>query len=146
MRTHVLDACVVAKLVFPESGSEEAEELVRFLGRNEAGIHCPDLLFLEVASIGWKKLGKGECTARELHEILQVVDGLALDSWADRDLLPAALIVAIQTGTTVYDGLYVALAMQLDGVLVTADRRLAAAAVTTLGADRVRRIPSESPK
>ena len=38
--------------------------------------------------------------------------------------MEAALEIAVRTGRTVYDSLYVALAVQLDGRLVTADEKL----------------------
>lgn len=43
------------------------------------------------------------------------------------ELAPAALLTAIDLGVSAYDGTYAALTQSLDAVLVTADRRLAAA-------------------
>lgn len=43
---------------------------------------------------------------------------------ADRSLIAPAFTLAAQTQRTVYDCLYLALAIQLGGVMVTADDRL----------------------
>jgi predicted nucleic acid-binding protein len=57
--------------------------------------------------------------------ISQALERLPLTVFPSRVLLEAALEVALRTGRTVYDSLYLALAVALECRLVTADERLA---------------------
>ena len=85
-------------------------------------MHVPDLVFPEVGNILWKKIRRGDLT-EEQRGIAHLVEWRR---WrcTPRPLLEAALEITMRTGRTVYDSLYVALAVQMDCRLVTADERL----------------------
>jgi predicted nucleic acid-binding protein len=57
-------------------------------------------------------------------EILAELKGAPLVVFPSALLAREALVVAVETGRTFYDSIYVALAYTQDRVLVTADRRL----------------------
>ena len=121
MTLYVVDANVVAKWFVPERLSEEARGLLD-------GVHelaTPDLLWPEMGNVLWKKSRAGELTPREAVGIMQALERLPLTVFPSRVLLEAALEVALRTGRTVYDSLYLALAVALECRLVTADERLA---------------------
>jgi predicted nucleic acid-binding protein len=63
-------------------------------------------------------------TRAEANAVLVQLPLLALTRHAEAPLLAPAFDVAEQTQRTVYDCLYLALAIQLGGRMVTADQRL----------------------
>jgi predicted nucleic acid-binding protein len=120
---YVVDANVVAKWFVPERLSEEARGLLD-------GVHelaTPDLLWPEIGNVLWKKSRAGELMPREAVGIVRGLERLPLTVFPSRVLLEAALEIALRTGRTVYDSLYLALAVALECRLVTADERLAKA-------------------
>ncbi len=127
MKPVVLDACLVAKLVFPERGSEPAAGLVRECVSSGVTLHAPDLLFAELANLGWKKIRRGEATRDDALALLRVARALGIRGWPSAVLADAALLVACEVRCSVYDALYVALAHHVGGLLHTADARLVAA-------------------
>ncbi len=136
MRPTVLDASVVAKLVFPEHDSDRETDRVATLVAQGVPLHAPDLLFTEVASVAARKVRRREATARDARDLLRVCETLGIRTWPGRDLAPAALEIAMTLGCSVYDATYLALAVHLDADLATADKVLERAA-TRLG----RRLP-----
>ncbi|MBX6377531.1 MAG: type II toxin-antitoxin system VapC family toxin [Clostridia bacterium] len=118
----VVDASVAAKWYVPESGSDRAAVVLSSVERRVA----PDLLAVELASVLWKKARRGELEKAEAKEILD-----AFLASGPVELLPflpylsAATDLALAAGCTVYDGLYIAVAVAVEGRLVTADARLA---------------------
>lgn len=120
MSVLVVDASVVIKWFVPEIHGEAARRLL-------TGDHqylAPDLLFPEVGNVLWKKVGRGQLTARDARRLADDFTKVAVESVSSRALLGDAMAVATATGLTVYDATYLALAVRLDTVLVTADERL----------------------
>ena len=126
MEAVVLDASVVAKLVFPEQGSEAVVARVRALIDAEAALHVPDLFFVELANIAWKKVRRHEATADDARAVLDVARRLGARIWREPALVDAALEIGLALGCTAYDALYLAVAEHVDGTLLTADTKLAA--------------------
>jgi len=124
MTAAVLDASLIAKLVFPEAGADQAEALVGDLVRRRAALHAPDLLFAELANLGWKKVRRGQATSGAARGLLRVARTLGLRSWPSADLADGALEIALRLDCSAYDALYLALADHLGATLYTADRRL----------------------
>jgi predicted nucleic acid-binding protein len=123
---YVVDANVVTKWFVPEPLSEEAIQLLD----DQHELASPDLLWPEVGNVLWKKCRAGQVMAREAAKIVQALDRCPLTVFPSGPLLESALEIALATGRTVYDSLYLALAVALDCRLVTADERL----VNALGA------------
>ncbi len=118
----VVDANVAVKWVVDEPDSGPARSLA------DARLEAPDLLLVECANILWKKAGIGDLTRKEAAARLGVLLHAPVTLTASRELLDAALELALEWRHPVYDCLYVALAIRRNLPLVTADRRLAAAA------------------
>ena len=119
-RPVVVDASVAVKWCLPDEHLPEAEAL---LGPGYVRL-CPDLLFAEVGNALWKRVRAGRGTGEDAQQALA---GLRLVPWRITPawlLAEAALELALQTGRTVYDCLYLALAVREDTVLVTADEKL----------------------
>jgi predicted nucleic acid-binding protein len=119
MKKVVVDASVAAKWFMPEIHSEAAARLL-----DPAIVLCaPDLIAPEFGNILWKKVRRGEITDAEALEIVSAFRALPLEILPSADLLPAALTLAMEFDRTVYDSLYLALAVAEDCVLVTADAK-----------------------
>ncbi len=121
MTAYVVDASVAAKWFVPEDLSDEASRLLR----DDHELCCPDLLHPELGNIVWKKTRGGEITSSEARSILRALERVPLAVFPSRALLEAALDLALATRRSVYDSLYLALALALECRLVTADRRFA---------------------
>jgi predicted nucleic acid-binding protein len=131
--TLVVDASVVLKWVVDEAGSVAAAAL------RASSLAAPELLLEECANVLWVKQRRGELTADEARERLRLLFEAPVQLVPSASLLNRALELAIHLDQTVYDCIYLALALHLDGQLVTADRRLAEASRRDPGlADRVR--------
>jgi predicted nucleic acid-binding protein len=119
----VLDASVVLKWFVPEVHSDAAR---RLLGASHQFL-APDLLFAETANTIWKKIRRGELTTTHGQRLVADIGRIAVDTVPCRVLAEDAHALANATGRTVYDALYLALAVRLDTRLITADERLEAA-------------------
>jgi predicted nucleic acid-binding protein len=120
MSDFVLDASVVIKWCVPEVHSAEAHRWRAVAGT----FHAPTFFDIEIAAILWKKIRRAEITRAQADTILSQVLALPIIRHPDGPLVPAAFDIADQTGRTVYDSLYVALAAHVGGTAVTADLKL----------------------
>jgi predicted nucleic acid-binding protein len=120
MTLYVVDSSVVVKWFVPEPLTAEANRL-RF---GSDPLHAPEFLDVEVAAIAWKKIRRGVMTRAEADFILTEVPLLSLTRHPTTALVAPAFDIADRSGRTVYDCLYLALAVQLGGKMVTADDRL----------------------
>ena len=125
----VVDASVVVKWYVPEPGHDKAASLL-VPGRV---LLAPDLLLAEVGNIIWKKVWREEVTKAEGEEIIDALTSVPpVALVAARPYLTAAFDLALAHRRTVYDALYVALAVTEGCRLVTADERLAHALAGTI--------------
>ena len=78
----------------------------------------------ELGSVLWKKARAGQLTGEEASRIIRTLDEFPLTVFPSRLVLEGALEVALATGRSVYDSVYIALAVALECPLATADERL----------------------
>ena len=114
----VIDASVAIKWFLSEELQREALALLE----QDHHFIAPDLLMAEVGNILWKRIRRGEMEPMEAAQVLKGLRELDLEVHAIADLVEAALEIGNQSDTTVYDGIYMALAVQTDSILLTADR------------------------
>ena len=119
----IVDASVVVKWFVPEIHSDAARRLLVLPHEYVA----PDLLFAETANTIWKKIRREELTLEEGQQLVADIGQIAVESVPCRALAEDAHALANATGRTVYDSMYVALAVRLDTHAITADDRLEAA-------------------
>jgi predicted nucleic acid-binding protein len=103
----------------------------------ETALAAPDLLFSEMANILWKLVRRGEMTASRGIEIIEEVVAAPFITVSNQSLAQDALDLAVATGLTAYDASYVALAMRLDKILITADEKLVRKLAGTRSANHV---------
>jgi predicted nucleic acid-binding protein len=120
MNQVVVDASVVAKWYLPEVHSREASLLLE----DTFELFAPDLLFSEIGNLLWKRVIRKELSQDKGLEILTALETVPLQIWESRTLLPTAFAIACFTQRTLYDSLYIALAVSTKSHLVTADKKL----------------------
>lgn len=128
MTTVVVDASVAVKWCLPaerEALVPQAEALLASYRSEQIRLLVPDLFWLEVANALWKAACRREISGDDAMSAISLVRDLDIATVPSYDLLPEALALAMAHGRTVYDSLYVALAMQSKSALITADERLA---------------------
>jgi predicted nucleic acid-binding protein len=119
----IIDANVVAKWVINETGDERAWKLIA----PDIFLRAPDLLVSELANVLWKKTRRGDLTTEQARERLDTILQDHIDVTVH--LLPARILakraseIAIATGRSIYDSLYLAAAVQARCRLITADER-----------------------
>lgn len=118
--TLVVDASVAVKWFVQEPLRDEARNLVQ----GNDPLCAPDLLFAEIANVGWKLVTRGDIGSDQALEMVAGV-GDPFSTIVSSSLLgERALRIALALGHPVYDCLYLACAEVTDSMLVTADRRL----------------------
>ena len=136
MSLFVVDASVAVKWMLPEPLSREA---MRLQSPSDQ-LHAPSFFEIELANVLWKKVRQGFVTRAEADRLLSAVPGLPLTRHADASLVAAAFDLADRVGRTVYDCMYLALAIRLGGRMVTADDRFANSVANTRWAASVVRL------
>lgn len=119
----VVDASAVAGWLLPDEGEAG---LAALLSAHDS-ICAPSLLWAELRNILIASERRGRLPAGTAEQFLRIFDGLGVTL----DTAPVeneVLRLARQHRLTVYDALYLELAMRSSGVLSTLDRALAAAA------------------
>ncbi|GAB4373640.1 MAG: hypothetical protein Kow00128_23310 [Deltaproteobacteria bacterium] len=121
MPDKVVDASAIAAILFGEPmGARIAGTLEGFR------LAAPDLLDYEVSSVCLRKIGLHPDRREGLLIAYRLLPRLSIDRYSvDTE---AAMLLAEETGLSVYDASYLWLARTLQAEIATLDRRLAAAA------------------
>jgi len=119
MKTWVVDASTVAAAFFQEDTSEAARSLLS-AGRE---LLAPDLISAEFANVIWKRHRRGEISEPEAGQLLTDFLRLPLRLTPSNELIEPALQLALRTRRTVYDCVYLALAVRTRTIMVSADKR-----------------------
>ena len=122
--TFVLDCSVAAKWVLPEPGSAAA---LRWFNRYAAGeilLIAPDILLAEFASLLAKHHRRKLLTATQSRDAFILLTKCAPRLYEVRPRLFRALELSLSFQLSLWDCLYLALAVEYDCPLLTADLRL----------------------
>jgi len=128
LTSYVLDASVAAKWFLPaadEPLSAEALRLLRLYAKAQISLIVPDLFFPEFSNIFWKAERRGRCNAAMADSAISEILRGGFPTFPTSPLIQPAMEIARAFGRTVYDCIYVALAVETNTHLVTADEKLA---------------------
>ena len=135
MSVFVVDASVAAKWFLPAEGETLTDEALELLYRYTTGqirLIVPDLFWAEFGNILWKAVRQGRWTRDAADTAIAAMKDRNLPTVPSSALLEEAFAIANAFQRTVYDSLYVALAIVSKAQLLTADERLARALAATL--------------
>jgi len=131
----IIDASVAAKWFLPAAGeplTDEARELLGRYATGEVRFVVPALFWAELGNILWKAVRQGRLKRAAAESALAGLKQRNLPSVPSLELLEEAFSLAVTFDRTVYDCLYLALAIRFKSQLVTADERLTRALATHL--------------
>jgi predicted nucleic acid-binding protein len=113
----VVDASVALKWVLDEHDSL----LARALAARD--LAAPDLLWSECANGLWRWVRSGALSGRVAHQRFVALRRAPVALTPAAELLDRALMLAIELAHPIYDCVYLALALQREMQVVSADRR-----------------------
>lgn len=119
MQSLVIDPSVVLKCLLPEADSERALKVV-----DEAQLSAPEWLAAECAEVLAARLRRGEIERERAAEALADLEILPISWVRDAELVAPAFDIACEIGRPLQDCLYLALAVERNVQLLTADRTL----------------------
>ncbi|MEI6205884.1 MAG: type II toxin-antitoxin system VapC family toxin [Desulfuromonadales bacterium] len=129
----VIDASIAVKWFIPESHSINA---VRLLNA-DCELLAPDLIFAEFGNVLWKKWMRKELEPEVISPILADLIRMRLRIVPTEALADKAAAIAITYRRSFYDSIYLALAVTVQGRMVTADEKLCNALRDTSLAERL---------
>jgi predicted nucleic acid-binding protein len=128
LSAYVLDASVAAKWFLPPIGETlvaRALDLRDNYAQGTVSLVVPDLFWPELGNILWKAVRVGRIPREPADKAVKAISELHLPTIPCLGLLGEAFSIAVTFQCTVYDAVYVALAVLSSRTLVTADERLA---------------------
>lgn len=119
----ILDASVVLKWFREESDTNKALEFQEAINDNQLQVYIPDLLFYEVTNALIRSVGEThDNVLLALQVLLEMNWEVVIPNYGL--LASAALVTQNRNKLSVYDGVYVALALERKATLITADTKL----------------------
>ena len=128
MTACVLDASVAAKWFLPgasEPLAAEAAQLLKAYATGRLRLLVPDLFWPEFGNIMWKAVRQGRLSRASAEQVIISLGERKLSTAPTAPLLKDAFTIAATFERSVYDSIYIALAVTANLPLVTADERLA---------------------
>lgn len=128
MNRFVLDASVALKWAIPpanETLSAESIQLLQEYVNGKVDFLVPDIFWAEVGNVIWKGVRLRRWSRAAADRIASEMQARNFSTVPSRTLLTEALRIALAYDRTVYDCLYVALAIRSKSQMITADERLA---------------------
>jgi len=128
MSNYVLDASIAAKWFLPSDGESLKSEALTVLQEYVAGrlrLVVPDLFWPEVGNILWKASRVGRISKSSAMQAIGVLKEQSIPTYPSFPLFHNAFTIATNFDRTVYDSIYIALAVELNIAFLTADERLA---------------------
>jgi len=125
---YVVDVSVAAKWCLPSGGEtlvQQALDCLDRYGKGQVQFVVPDLFWAELGNILWKAVRAQRCTQQDAAHSIAQMKGREFPTVSSQVLLEQAFIIATTFQRTVYDAIYVALAVDSNAQLLTADEKLA---------------------
>ncbi len=120
MTRYVVDASVAVKWFISDPYSKQAAKLLD----DDVPLAAPELIYAEVANALWTAVRRGEMSDAGMRDALDVLADVALVvPTSMKQLMAAAAHLATDLAHPVHDCMYLALAIQEQRPVITADRR-----------------------
>lgn len=135
MTTLVLDASVAVKWAIPAANETLTAESVQLLKRYQDGavtFIVPDVFWAELGNVFWKGVHQRRWPRGFAERAASDMRKRNFSTVPSLELLADALEIALSNDRSVYDCLYVALAVRSRTEMITADERLANALAARL--------------
>lgn len=123
MMRYVIDASALVKLVIPEDDSEKMQALATLHRAATIRLLIPDFALTECANVLGRYARRTGTPPEDMQEAFQILCQLGLEEVGHRAFVEEALTLAMQHDRSVYDVLYLALALKEGVSLMTADER-----------------------
>lgn len=120
----VVDCSVAAKWVLPEPDRDKAMRLLEQAEDGELALIAPDLVLAEFASLVARRVRRRQLSASQAEEAFELMRESAPQLYDTQSLLPAALHLSVGHQLSLWDCVYVALAIEHGCSMITSDRRL----------------------
>ena len=119
MQSFVIDPTIALKCLLPEADSEQALAAI-----DRHALQAPEWLAAECAEVLAHRVRQGEIDRERAAAALDDLELLPISWVADRQLIAAAFDIAADIERPIQDCLYLALAVERNLQLLTADRTL----------------------
>lgn len=120
----VVDCSVAAKWVLPEPDRDPAMALLDRYGSGGISLIAPDLLLAEFASLLAKRTRRKQLSVEQAQRGFGLMNLCAPRLFDTRPRLPRALQLSLNYQLSLWDCVYLALALEHACPVITADRRL----------------------
>ncbi len=134
MKSYVLDTSALIRYYIPDGPMpDNLEKIIEQGWRGEALLLVPELALVESVQVLLKKERAGFLTRDEADAIIQYILKIPMEIRGHRDILESSSKLARDLDLTAYDAVFLALSKKQNAQLVTADKKLEAAAGKILG-------------
>jgi predicted nucleic acid-binding protein len=116
----VVDASVAVKWVLPEDHSEAALRVLE----SGVGMIAPAHWLAEAVNAVWTACRRTAITRDEIHQLVATLAEAPVASVPLNEIAATAMDLSLRADVSVYDALYIALALRDNAILITDDRRL----------------------
>jgi predicted nucleic acid-binding protein len=120
----VVDCSVAAKWVLAEPGREAARKLLERSAKREISLIAPDLILVEFASLISKHYRRKLISSVDAEASFDLFTRIAPALVETSPLLNSALALSLEYGASLWDCVYIALAVEHKCACLTADGRL----------------------
>lgn len=125
----VVDTSALIRMFIPDGPAVDGlESFMNGVERGRNTALAPELLLAEAANVILKKSQRGELNAEEAKLLAEDVISMPIKLFAHKPLIQPSMDLANTHRLTVYDALFLALALQHSAVLFSADEKLLAVA------------------
>jgi len=120
---YVVDASVIVKWFIPEADSDKAWMLKDLLTRKEVSLYSPRYALVEVANaLTLHPIVK--LSEDDIIDAISASEGMVILADLTREEWRTAIKLAREIPTAVYDSAYLALSLNMNAKLITADSKL----------------------
>ena len=127
MSVLVLDSSVAVKFTFPMANEPYLDQALELLDSYETGkteLVVPDIFWAEIGNVAWKGVRQRRWSRAVAETAITELQTQNFSTVPSRELIQQAVAIALNYDRSVYDSLYVALAITTRSTLVSADERL----------------------